>query len=236
MINRFGADMIRTGRTRYRISLRRIRPLGVVGGRGQKRVKGSTGIGWGSASSSGTRARTSSWKRRASMGRVGVVRGVDEHGRRAALAQPVGGDVDPMLPALDRPRGGVAAEVPDDRPVGQRERPERHARLLGPRISFGVAGRRALEERGGVERNPFGGRGGEHSFEKPRRARVVEERGMADLHGVPVGPGEPAQKAGERGDVGGSERSRQLDPEGMGPRAERLDRVQEDAKRLRRRR
>ena len=61
--------------------------------------------GSGSASSSGTRARTSSWKRRASSGRVGVVGGVDEHGRRAALAQPA---ARPCRPSAASPRPSAA--------------------------------------------------------------------------------------------------------------------------------
>jgi hypothetical protein len=50
---------------------------------------------------------------------------------------------------------------------------------------------------------------------------------VTDLHGTPVRAGKPAQQLVERGDVGGRERLRQLNPESVQPGAERLDHLQE---------
>src|SRR5688500_1952696 len=55
--------------------------------------------------------------------RVGVVRGVDEHGRAASFREPTGHDRQPRRPAGGGDRGVVAADVADDRPVGDRVGP-----------------------------------------------------------------------------------------------------------------
>ena len=67
--------------------------------------------------------------------------------------------------------------------------------------------------------------------EQPGRVGVGEERGMADLHRVPVAA-EAVPETAQGRDVGGRERAGQLDPEGVGARAERFDGVQKGAQRF----
>src|SRR5690606_26451998 len=102
------------------------------------------------------------------------------------LPQPADDRVEPRLPALHRTLGVIPAEIADDRAVGERGCAARQTRLPRPRLTLRVAGRRAAEEDRGVEGNPLGARPAEDALQQPRRTRIVEERAVAHLNGVPV--------------------------------------------------
>ena len=80
----------------------------------QKRVGGPAGIGSGSGASSATRARTSSWNRRASSSAATLWPGVWMNTPGPPLAQPAGHRVEPGLPSRDGTCRVVPADVPDD--------------------------------------------------------------------------------------------------------------------------
>ena len=164
--------------------------------------------------------------------RVDVVGGVDEDGRRAPLAQPAGHRLEPVLPAGDRARIVVPADVADDGLSGESPLPQGQTGLLGPRLPFGRARRRVPEQHGGVERGPFGVGQPKRPLQLLLRSRVLEELAVAHLHAVAVLAREPAQEAGQRAQVGRAERGRQLDPERVGPRPQGLDRGQESAQQI----
>ena len=79
--------------------------------------------------------------------------------------------------------------------AGQGQWPAGQARLLRPRLSFGVARWRAPEQDGGVEGRPLGARAAQCLREILFRPRVLEERAVPYLDGVPVLAGKTAQEA-----------------------------------------
>src|SRR5262249_33780889 len=110
------------------------------------------------------------------------VRRVDEHGRGAPLAQPAGHRGKPGLPARDRARVVVPADVADDRVGGKCLRPAGQPRLVRPCLPFGIARGRAPEQHGGVEGHPFGADGTERPLAELLRSPPGEEPPAAHLH------------------------------------------------------
>ncbi len=83
-----------------------------------------------------------------------------------------------------------------------------------------------------TRRRPFGVGLSERPLQLLLRSRVLEERAVPYLDAVAVLAREPAQEAGQGAEVGRAEGGRQLDPERVDSRPERLDRGQEGAQRL----
>src|SRR5690606_20753949 len=186
----------------------------------------------GSGVSSGTSAATSSWKRRANVS-ASVLSGVwmntvgerpsrshwavmSTHGR-----QPAAVWVGSSRPRYRTMGWSVSAR---DR-SGSRGFRSQHSPLR-------LTGRRVPEERGGIERNPFGSDRVEYPFEKARRARMVEERAMPDLHRVPILLRQTVEKGGEERELVRAERSRKLYPQRVDSGPQRFDHVQELAQRV----
>ena len=157
---------------------------------------------------------------------------MDEDGRGTPLTQPAGHRVEPVLPSRDRTCRVVPADVADDGIRSEGPRPAGHAWLLPPRLPFGHAHRRALEQDGGVEGHPFGADVTESRLELLLRSRVREERAVPYLDAVPVPVRETAQETGESAEVSGAEGRWQLNPEGVGTLPEGFDRGQEGAERV----
>src|SRR5262249_12832697 len=123
------------------------------------------------------------------------------------------------------------ADVADDRMGGEGHRPAGHTRLLRPRLSFGVAGRRAPEKDRGVEGRPFGACAVKRPREPLFRVRVLKERPVPYLDAVPVFAGKAAKKALKDVNTARAEGRRQLYPKGVNPLSEGFDRGQESAQR-----
>ena len=161
-----------------------------------------------------------------------IVGSVDEHRRRATLAEPAGHDVEPGLPSGHSALRIVAAHVADDGIAGQGAGTAGQARLPGPGLPLGTGHRRAAEQERGVERDPFSADEAQDPLQLPLRPRVHEERPVPHLDAVLVSLRQPAHEAGESTEFARAERRRQLDPECAGPPAERLDRGQEAAEQV----
>src|SRR6185312_13282514 len=135
--------------------------------------------------------------------RYDVVGRMDEHGRGTPLAQPAGHGAEPGLPSRDGAVRVVPADVADDGMGRQGPGPAGHPRLVPPGFPFGVAGRRAAEQDGGVEGHPFGTGLTQRPLELVFRSRVREERAVPYLDAVPVPRRETAQETDQGAEVGG---------------------------------
>ena len=196
----------------------------------QNRVSGPTGIGSRSAATSGTRARTSSWNRRASAS-ASALSGVwtNTVGERPSRSQPAS-DVEPGLPALDGARRVVAADVADDRlAVGAAVR-QRQARLLRPRLPLGVAGRRGRKN-SVVSKGTHSAAARRAPLPAGALAAGPRRRRGADLDRVPVLGGRRRRKPARRAESPAPKDAGSWIHRAWARRPERLDRGQESPQR-----
>ena len=203
----------------------------VSSGSSGNRVGSSTGgaarIGSGSGAKAGTSLRTSSYKRRGQRRRGDVVRGMDEHGRRAALREPPGEYRQPGLPAGAGLIGIIGTDETDDRVVGQGPESAWQVRLLAAGASLGGARRDMAVQGGGVEADPFHVVLTEQLLDVCFELWVVVEGMVAQLGGVAVRRRQRLHEGRQRIHVVGSERRRQLDRQLLGTVTERGDAFQE---------